>query len=103
MSNATDILEELNLTAVARQVEMPLPVMPLPMMPEDPDAVGAESDLLRHLNDEPLHIDDIRRIAKIPISAVSSLLTMLELKGLVRQVGCMHYVRMREVSPIYGS
>ena len=103
VSNATDILEELNLTAVARQVEMPLPVMPLPVMPEDPDAVGAESDLLRHLNDEPLHIDDIRRIAKIPISAVSSLLTMLELKGLVRQVGCMHYVRMREVSPIYGS
>ena len=103
VSNANDILEELNLTAVARQVEMPLPVMPLPVMPEDPDAVGAESDLLRHLNDEPLHIDDIRRIAKIPISAVSSLLTMLELKGLVRQVGCMHYVRMREVSPIYGS
>jgi DNA processing protein len=94
VSNVTDILEELNLTAVARQVQLPLPV--------DTDG-DPESALLGLLNDDPQHIDDIRRSADIPISSVSSMLTMLELKGLVRQVGCMHYVRLREVSQVYGN
>ena len=94
VSNVTDILEELNLTAVARQVPLPLPV----------EADGdPESALLGILNDEPQHIDDIRRSADVPISSVSSMLTMLELKGQVRQVGCMHYVRLREVSQVYGN
>jgi DNA processing protein len=94
VSNVTDILEELNLTAVARQVPLPLPV--------DTDG-DPESALLSYLNDEPKHIDDIRRSADIPIASVSSMLTMLELKGMVRQVGCMHYVRLREVSQVYGN
>ena len=94
VSNVTDILEELNLTTVARQVPMPLPV-------ETDD--DAESVLLAYLNDEPRHIDDIRRRDDIPIASVSSMLTMLELKGQVRQVGCMHYVRLREVSQVYGN
>ena len=38
-----------------------------------------------------------------PSTEVSNLLTMLELKGMVKQVGCMHYVRIREASPIYGN
>jgi DNA processing protein len=94
VSSVTDVLEELNLTAVAHQVPMPLPEMA-----ED----DAEAVVLRYLNDEPLHIDDIRRSADIPIASVSSMLTILELKGLVRQVGCMHYVKMREVSQVYGN
>ena len=94
VSNVTDILEELNLTTVARQAPMPLPVE------ADDDA---ELVLLAYLNDEPQHIDDIRRSADISIASVSSMLTMLELKGQVRQVGCMHYVRLREVSQVYGN
>ena len=58
--------------------------------------------LLNHLDSEPLHIDDLRRNADLPITAVSTLLTMLELKGMVKQVGCMHYVRIREAVPAYG-
>ena len=94
VSSIEDILEELNLTSVAYQ-----PPLPMPEMPEDDD----ELSLLRHLNDDPLHIDDIRRTADIPITAASSMLAMLELKGLVQQVGCMHYVRVREVSQAYGN
>jgi hypothetical protein len=29
----------------------------------------------------------------LPIALVNSMLTLLELKGMVKQVGCMHYVR----------
>ena len=94
VSNCTDVLEELNLTAVAHQMQMPFPVA----VEDDGEAL-----LLGHLDDEPKHIDDIRRRASLPITAVNTLLTMLELKGMVRQVGCMHYIRIREVIPAYGS
>ena len=84
----TDILEELNLKVVERQIELRL----AEDLPPSPDADG-EADLLRCLNHEPTHIDDIRREASLPVALVGSLLTMLELKGLVKQVGGMHYVR----------
>ena len=62
-----------------------------------------EAKLLAHLESEPLHIDEIRRRAGLPITQVSGLLTMLEIKRRVKQVGCMHYVMIREATPIYGS
>lgn len=53
----------------------------------DPD----EADVLRHITEEPTHIDDLVRASGRPIAQLSGLLTMLELKGLVQQVGTMHY------------
>ena len=55
----------------------------------DPD----EADILRHIAAEAMHIDDIVRAAGRPITEVSGLLTMLELKGLVEAAGTMHYRR----------
>ena len=94
VSSYTDVLEELNLTVAVHQTEMPLI--------QEPDD-EAEAALLHHLRQEPLHIDDIRRISSLPITAVSSMLSILELKGKVKQVGCMHYIRIRESVPIYGN
>ena len=48
---------------------------------------------------QPIHIDEVRRECGLPIATVSSTLAMLELKGMVRQVGRMNYVRVREVGP----
>ena len=94
VSSYQDVLEELNLTVVAQQYELPLDIGT-----EDED----ETDLLQYLNEQPLHIDDIRRSASLPITAVSSMLSMLEIKGKVKQVGCMHYIRMQEKTAIYGN
>jgi DNA processing protein len=93
VSKYEDILEELNLTAVASQMQMPL----LPAPVEE-----GEAGLLRHLDHEPVHIDDLRRRAGLPITEVSSLLSLMELKGLVKQVGCMHYIRLREATTAYA-
>ncbi len=93
VSKYEDILEELNLTAVASQMQMPL----LPAPVEE-----GEAGLLRHLDHEPVHIDDLRRRADLPITEVSSLLSLMELKGLVKQVGCMHYIRLREATTAYA-
>jgi DNA processing protein len=96
--NHNDVLEELNLSSVAHQIEMRL----APDLPEiATDDEGKK--LLAHLGNEPLHIDKIIRRAGLPITQVSGLLTMLEIKRLVKQVGCMHYVMIREATPIYGN
>ncbi len=87
----TDILEELNLTAVAQQIEM-RGVIP----PSD-----TESLLLKQLGAEPTHIDEVCRSSGLPVSTVSSTLAMMELKGLVKQVGAMNYALAREMREEY--
>jgi len=89
--NYRDILEELNLTAVAQQIEMK------ELMP----ATDTESLLLKRLGAEPVHIDEICRTSGLPISTVSSTLAMMELKGLVKQVGAMNYTLAREMREEY--
>ena len=78
-----DILEELNLQMVEQQLELSA------IIPEDP----TQAAVLEHVGPEPLHIDEAVRLAGLPASTVSSTLAMLEMKGLVRQVGPMTYVR----------
>lgn len=81
-----DVLAELNLSMAAHQIEMS------ELVPAD----ETESAILRLLGAEPTYIDDVRRESGLPIAAVTSTLAMLELKGLVRQVGRMNYIRTRE-------
>lgn len=87
----TDILEELNLTALAHQMEI-REVIP---------ASDTESQLLKQLSAEPTHIDEVCRSSGLPIATVSSTLAMMELKGLVKQMGAMHYVLAREAREGY--
>ncbi len=60
-----------------------------------------ESLLLRHLSAGPTHIDEVCHRSGLPISAVSSTLAMMELKGMVKQVGAMNYVLAREAGIEY--
>jgi len=46
-------------------------------------------------------VDAIRLRAELPIEEVSSALAMMELKGLIRQVGTMNYVLARELRQEY--
>ena len=78
-----DVLAELNLSMVSHQIEM------TELLPVD----ETESVLLKHLTAQPAHIDEVRRECGLPIGTVTGALAMLELKGLVRQVGRMNYVR----------
>jgi len=71
----------------------------LEMLPEKRQARQAiaatdeERRLLACLGDEPMHIDEIGRRLGMPIGIVSGNLTMLELKGMVRDVGGNQYTR----------
>jgi DNA processing protein len=61
-----------------------------------------EAKLLSVLGNEPLHVDEIRNQSELPIEKVSSVLALMELKGMVRQVGGMNYVAVREVQSDYN-
>lgn len=79
---ASDILEELDLNMVTEHVEA------VRALPSDP----TERMLLEHLQDDTRHIDELTNLSGLPTSTVSALLTMMELKGLVRCIGGMQYV-----------
>ncbi|MDA0988891.1 MAG: DNA-processing protein DprA [Chloroflexi bacterium] len=87
----TDVLEELNFSAMGQQMELH------PLLPQD----DQESKLLTCITYEPVHIDSIQRASGLPVSAVSSSLAMMEIKGLVKQVGGMNYIRTREAPAEY--
>ena len=91
---ANDILEELNLTMAVQHVELK-EVVP---------ATETESrilQILRNLSPEPAHIDEVGRQSRLPIATVSSTLAMMELKGVVKQVGGMNYIIAREAREDY--
>ena len=86
-----DILEELNLTMIEHQSEARA------VLPADP----TEAQLLSLVSDDPTHVDELCRQSNLPIHEVSSTLAMMELKGMVRQVGGMQDVVAREGSVPY--
>ncbi|TET49253.1 MAG: DNA-protecting protein DprA [Anaerolineales bacterium] len=85
---AEDVLEELNLSMVAEQAEA------REVLPAD----ETEAALLSYLSAEPTHVDELRRRAELPIAQVTSTLALMELKGIVRQMGTMKYVVAREAA-----
>jgi DNA processing protein len=86
-----EVLEELNLQQVQeyRQASLVIPA----------DAV--EASLLKLIGPQPVHIDDILAESSLPIEQVSATLTLMELKGLVRQTGGMNYIAVRELPANY--
>lgn len=89
--SASDIMQALNLTRVAQQ-KAARKVLP---------ADKVEAKLLDAMGEEPLHVDEIRNKTDLPVEKVSATLVMMELKGMVRQVGNMHYVSVREEQSDY--
>ncbi len=86
VNSAADVLEELNLASV-NEHRAARTVLP---------ADATEQRLLACLTADPVHIDEIGAQAGLPISQVSGALALMELKGLARHVGGMHYVVAKE-------
>ncbi len=80
--SAQDVMEELNLTMVSAHAEMRA------LAPTD----STEAALLKYLSADPVHVDELGHASGFPIAQVTAALALMELKGLVRQAGGMHYV-----------
>jgi DNA processing protein len=85
VTRADDVLEALNMQNAVEQQAIAAAV------PETPEEIA----LLRLVEAEPRHIDAISRDSTLAPPVVSATLAMLELKGLVKQVGGMQYVLAR--------
>ena len=81
---AGDILEALGAPAAAT----------LTRTDEVPDVSPPEATLWRALSGEPRHADDLARTLGLSPGEVAATLTLLEVKGLARQVGSMLYTRV---------
>jgi len=86
-----DLLDSLDLDLVTEQ-QTARKVIP---------ADNVEAKLLSLLSQQPLHVDEIRNQADMPIEKISAALTLMELKGMVRQVGGMQYISVREELGLY--
>jgi DNA processing protein len=91
MLSSHDLLDVLNLRRVTEQREI------RKIIPGN----DVEAKLLSVLTHDPIHMDDIRNLTGLPIERVSATLVMMELKGLVRQVGGMNYVAVRDEQAEY--
>jgi DNA processing protein len=85
VANVDDILEELNIS-VGRKNKACLPKV-REIKPENPE----EERILMIIKDESKHIDEIVRETGMNVGQVMSLLTMMEIKGLVKSLGKMMY------------
>ena len=106
----TDVLEELNLPELvgpaADGSAVAQPLVKTEAEIKDDDLVGLdaeESALVARLTGEPVHVDELCRLSGTPIATITSMLTLLEMKGKVAQVGSMHYVRASAVEVVRGS
>lgn len=88
---AKDVMEALELTMVTehRTARVVLPA----------DAI--EAQLYQAIGHEQVHIDELRARTDLPIEKVTATLALMELKGLVRQVGGMNYMAVREANADY--
>jgi DNA processing protein len=86
-----DLLEALDLVMVTEH-QTARTVLP---------ADATEAALYQILGHEPMHVDEIGLKVDIPIEKVSATLALMELKGMVRQVGGMQYVAVREAQARY--
>ena len=84
--SVNDLMQALDITRVGEQ-KAARKIMPA-------DAI--EAKLYSVLSSEPLHVDEIRSQSELPIEKVSAALALMELKGIVRQVGGMNYIAVRE-------
>ena len=85
VTEVRDILEALNLFMLPQQIEVQQ------ALPDNAE----ESTLLALLSHEPLHIDELIVATELSASVVTSTLTMLELKGLVKSIGSTQFVLAR--------
>jgi len=77
-----DILEELNLPQklATQKLKAILPI------------TEAESLVLKHLDSEPKHINEIASLCQQSITQINAQLLLLEIKGLVKNIGQMKYI-----------
>jgi DNA processing protein len=89
VTSVNDILEEYNVDTVASQLEL------LRTAQDEIEKTDVEQRILNALSVDPIEINALIRQIDLPTEEITTALTMLELKGLIKQAGGAHYVLAR--------
>jgi DNA processing protein len=84
VTGVNDILEELNLEKKALEKNTKKII---------PDSIEEET-IIKILSEEPTHIDRIIKLTKLETSVTSSTLVILEMKGLIKDMGGQNYITL---------
>lgn len=85
VAGTQDILETLNLNDAVSYIESKK------IIPESKE----EKLILEKLNYEAVHIDELKRLTNLDTSVINSTLTIMEMKGMIKNLGNMQYVLAR--------
>ncbi|HET7099138.1 MAG TPA: DNA-processing protein DprA [Patescibacteria group bacterium] len=77
ITKISDVLEELNYEVMVdrEKVEKVMPT------------TGEEKKIVEILSVEPLHLDELVRISRMPTQVISARLTIMEMKGMIKNLG----------------
>ncbi|MBX4191406.1 MAG: DNA-processing protein DprA [Candidatus Doudnabacteria bacterium] len=84
VNSVYDVLEDLNLD--------------VSNLPDNEEMIATneiEVQILQFLTKEPVHIDDLIKTVKLPPSQINANLTILEMKGRIKNLGGAKYVKIR--------
>lgn len=82
VASIKDILEELNLSEDYSQRNIPSKI------PSNKE----EEILLKILSSDPIHIDNLSRISKLGTASISAALSLMEIKGWIKDIGGQNYI-----------
>jgi len=82
VTNAADVLETMDLELAQQFIKNEKIIA----------ETKEEEILLKLLSSEPIHIDELIQKSKLNTSVINSTLTMMEMKGKVKNIGGMHYI-----------
>jgi DNA processing protein len=83
--SALDIIEALNLTQATSYLDNKK------ILPESEE----EKKIIAKLSFEPIHIDELVRLTRLDTATANSTLVIMEMKGMVKNLGSMNYILSR--------
>ncbi len=84
VTTVDDILEELNLTDLKTEKGIK----------KEENLTGEEKIILKIVEKEPIHIDKICKISKMAAGQVLSIVSVLEIKGIIKNIGGSKFVKL---------
>lgn len=86
VTSTDDILDALNISSNFKRLATDMPMIA---------DTYEESLILPHLSKSPIHIDELGMKSTLDLPTLSATLTLMEMKGSIRNLGAMMYVRTR--------
>lgn len=82
VTEANDILATLDLSQITHYIKQ-----------NTADLNLEEKAILTHLTAEPIYVDELSKLSQLPIAKLNSNLMIMEIKGLVKNLGGMKYIK----------